>query len=244
VGTVPLLIFTTLVVVWVPVTSPAKEPEKFVAVAAEVAVIVPVPLVPRLEPVPTTIAAVVLVEPVTAENAKLVGIAEVASINCPAELVPTTVLEAGTASPLTLTTLVALCVPVTSPASEPEKLVAVVAEVAAIVPVPEAASEAPEPTTIAAEVLVAPVRAEKAVAAVDEAARVKVFPEVVIVIFAPGAKLIAPAVGTTATVALSISVMVGAAAKAPVPNDTPPLELTVKAPVEAKVASPLTVCGA
>jgi len=80
-------------------------------------------------------------------------------------------------------------------------LVAVVAVVAAIVPVPETAREAPEPTTIAAEVLVEPVNAENAVAAVDEAARVIVLPVVVSVMFAPGAKLIAPAEGVTATVA-------------------------------------------
>jgi hypothetical protein len=54
----------------------------------------------------------------------------VAAVNCDEALLLNTLALAGTAPPLTLPTIVALCVPVTSPPKLPVKLVALLALVA------------------------------------------------------------------------------------------------------------------
>jgi hypothetical protein len=56
----------------------------------------------------------------------------VAAVGCPLAFVPSTLAEAGTAPPLILATVVAPCVPATSPARLPVKFVAVVAVFAVV----------------------------------------------------------------------------------------------------------------
>src|SRR5579863_7563997 len=99
----------------VPVTSPVNEPEKLVAVVAVVAL-------------PLKLAVMVPAEKLPDASRFTMALAALRFVAALARTAPAATFEA--VCPPTVLTTVALCVPVTSPVSEPEKLVAVVAVVA------------------------------------------------------------------------------------------------------------------
>src|SRR5579863_3545275 len=105
----------TIVALCVPVTSPVSEPEKLVAVVAVVAL-------------PLKLAVMVLAEKLPEASRFTIALALSRFVAALANTVPAATLAA--VCPPTVLTTVALCVPVTSPSKDPEKLVAVVAVVA------------------------------------------------------------------------------------------------------------------
>src|SRR5207244_1439393 len=105
----------TTVAPCVPVTSPAREPEKFVALVAVVALPLRAPVIVPAEKLP-------LASRLTIVLAVLALVAALASAAPPATF--------AAVCPPALETTVAACVPVTSPARLPEKFVVLVAVVA------------------------------------------------------------------------------------------------------------------